>query len=70
MAEAYRIIDADIIKDHLIRQAIADGIYDRLLAMFPALKDRINSPAGRLSGDRDARVPRDAGTEVVGRSLL
>lgn len=33
--DEYRIIDADIIKDHLIRQAIADGIYDRLLAMAP-----------------------------------
>lgn len=31
----YRIIDADIIKDHVIRQAIADGIYDRLLTMAP-----------------------------------
>ncbi|BBZ43652.1 zeta toxin family protein [Mycobacterium parmense] len=33
--DEYRIIDADIIKDHLIRQAIADGIYDRLLATAP-----------------------------------
>lgn len=33
--DEYRVIDADIIKDHLIRQAIADGIYDHLLAMAP-----------------------------------
>lgn len=33
--DEYRIIDADIIKDHLVRQAIADGIYDRLLTMAP-----------------------------------
>lgn len=33
--DEYRIIDADIIKDHIIRQAIADGIYDHLLTMPP-----------------------------------
>ncbi len=27
----YRILDADIVKDYLIRQALADGIYDDLL---------------------------------------
>ena len=29
------LIDADIIKDHIIRQAIADGIYDHLLTTAP-----------------------------------
>jgi hypothetical protein len=33
--DEYRVIDADIIKDHIIRQAIADGIYDRLIAAAP-----------------------------------
>lgn len=33
--DEYRIIDADIIKDHIIRQAMADGIYDHLLTMAP-----------------------------------
>jgi dephospho-CoA kinase len=28
----YRVIDADIIKDYLIEHALADGIYDHLLA--------------------------------------
>ncbi len=27
----YRILDADIVKDYLIKQALADGIYDHLL---------------------------------------
>jgi hypothetical protein len=29
--ESYRILDADIVKDYLIKQAVADGIYDDLL---------------------------------------
>lgn len=29
--DEFRIIDADIIKDHIIKQALADGIYDHLL---------------------------------------
>lgn len=33
--DAYRIIDADIIKDRIIKQAIADGIYDHLLSTAP-----------------------------------
>lgn len=33
--DEYRVIDADIIKDYLIRQAITDGIYDGLLSMAP-----------------------------------
>jgi len=33
--DEYRVIDADIIKDHIIEQAIADGTYDHLLAMAP-----------------------------------
>jgi branched-chain amino acid transport system ATP-binding protein len=37
--------------------------YDRLLAMFPALKDRINSPAGRLSGGEQQML-------VIARALL
>ena len=31
----YRIIDADIIKDHIIEQALTDGIYDHLLNAAP-----------------------------------
>lgn len=30
--DAYRLIDADIIKDYLIEKALDDGIYDHLLA--------------------------------------
>jgi hypothetical protein len=33
--DEYRIIDADIIKDHIIKQAIAEGVYDHLLTMAP-----------------------------------
>lgn len=31
----YRFIDADVIKDHLIEQALTDGIYDHLLSGAP-----------------------------------
>lgn len=31
----YRFIDADVIKDHLIEQALTDGIYDHLLTGAP-----------------------------------
>lgn len=30
--DGYRVIDADIIKDYLIEQALDEGIYDHLLA--------------------------------------
>lgn len=33
--DEYRVIDADIIKDHIIEQALSDGIYDHLLAGAP-----------------------------------
>ncbi|EHB53310.1 zeta toxin family protein [Mycolicibacterium vinylchloridicum] len=42
--DEYRIIDADIIKDHIIRQAMADGIYDHLLTMAPLADGRGLAP--------------------------
>lgn len=42
--DEYRIIDADIIKDHIIRQAMADGIYDHLLTMAPLTDGRGLAP--------------------------
>jgi len=42
--DEYRIIDPDIIKDHIIRQAIADGIYDSLMASAPFADGRGLAP--------------------------
>lgn len=43
--EGYRRLDADLVKDYLIRQALADGIYDDLL--------------GRLLSDGHTLAPRE-----------
>lgn len=47
--DEYRIIDADIIKDHIIRRAMDDGIYDHLLTMAPLTDGRGLAPR-ELSG--------------------
>ncbi len=47
--DEFRIIDADIIKDHIIKQALADGIYDHLLNDVP-LADGYGVAPAELSG--------------------
>ncbi len=42
--DEYRIIDPDIIKDHIIKQAITDGIYDGLMAGAPFADGRGLAP--------------------------
>lgn len=48
--DAYRLIDADIIKDYLIEQALDDGIYDHLL--------------GEILADGHTLAPRELATLV------
>jgi hypothetical protein len=52
----YRVIDADIIKDYLIEQALDDGIYDHLLAEI--LADRHTLAPHELSARSWAGVRR------------
>lgn len=40
----YRVIDADIITDYLIGEAIDDGIYDHLLAEILSRRIRVGAP--------------------------
>lgn len=40
----YRIVDADIIKDHIIEQALADGIYGHILAAVQLADGRSLAP--------------------------
>jgi Zeta toxin len=40
----YRIIDADIIKDHIIEQALTDGIFDHLLSAAPLADGHLPAP--------------------------